>query len=215
MELRYGTIAEAWPAILRKVLNLGQVVEIEGYGKTVELDEPLMVRIRDPIHDRICKGSGWNEATLEEYYAQCCDPRNIYGFSYTYGERIHNYNGINQHRYNITYLGNHPTSRRAISSLWMPEVDATADHPPCMLIQDRSIRNGKLNVTVYFRSHAMFGAAPSNYYMLSRFIEDDAKELRVEPGVLYVVSNKAHIYWNDLKEACNVAGIPEFWKEFE
>lgn len=217
MELRCENVKEAWPRVLGRVLNLGQIVDIKGYGKTLELDEPMMVRIREPSKNLICDGSGWGIGKLEEYYKQCITPENKHGFDYTYGERLLNYPGIfketNQVEENMNELDRDVNSRRAVAVTWIPEKDCRkAAHPPCMLFQDRVIRDGKLNMTTYFRSHDSFSAYPSNLYMLCRWLQYDAEHLGVKVGQLYVISNKLHIYARDWEQACIIAQV-DLWSE--
>ena len=216
MEIREQTISKAWNRVLWKVLHAGQPIFIDDYGNTIELPETLTVMISDPIRDRICPDSGWEGIKLENYYQQCITPSNEFGFSYTYGERLLSYNGINQVENNIDELKIDPASRRAVSCTWKPNGDVQrAAHPPCMIFQQRIIRDGKLNLIVYFRSQDMWGGWPNNLYMLSRWLEDDAKLLGVKPGSLTCVSTNGHIYEHDILTACQLIGEPELWSQIK
>jgi len=207
MELKELTIAEVWPKILRRVITCGNLIDIKNYGLTLEIGEPVQVTIHNPIYGRVCKGSGWNGAALEEYYRQLTAPNNKYGFTYTYGKRLYNYIGVNQVKENLDILDEDRNSRQAVAITWIPEQDLNSPSPPCMIIQDRWVREGRLNMSVYFRSHDAFGAYPANLYGFSRQLEEDANTLRVSPGKLYITSNKLHIYIRDVKKACEVSNI--------
>jgi thymidylate synthase (methanogen type) len=216
MELNEGTIEKTWHKMLYKILHSGQAVDIQGYGRTLEAREPMMVNISRPLEDRICEGSGWGLGKLEEYYKQCTTPENKFGFDYTYGERFLAYdNGnsiINQVEENMSTLETDSSSRRAVSISWMPEQDGLgASHPPCMIFQQRLVRDGRLNLIAYFRSNDAWGAVPSNYYMLSRWLEEDAEHLGVGVGKLHIIT-LAHIYQRDWKESCVAIGDAAFYE---
>lgn len=72
---------------------------------------------------------------------------------YSYGERIYNFKGINQIQWAIDRLNRNPTSKSVTIGILMPERDTKAEHVPCMSLIDFKKRNGKLNLTVVFRSH--------------------------------------------------------------
>jgi thymidylate synthase (methanogen type) len=205
MELNEGTIAKTWPKLLGRVLHIGQVVDIDGYGKTLELDEPILIRISHPLENRFCEESGWNKTALEEYYQQTVIPANPYGFDYTYSMRFRANMGIDQLEECMNVLDKNQTSRRAIACTWKPREDYNELSHPCQILQQRVIRDGKLNLTSYFRSHDAVSAWPANLYMLSRWIEDDSLHLGVLPGCVYCISNTLHIYQRDIRWAARIA----------
>ena len=133
-----------------------------------------------------------------------------------------------QIQYIISRLIADKTSRQAIASTWKVEDDMESEHPPCLLVLDYIIRKNKLLSTTYIRSNDMFGAWPENAYMLVRvgqYINQElyrnGKVYRLyhnkdnsgsdvpQLGNLSIISNKAHIYYFNIEEACKIANMPE------
>lgn len=187
MEIKVNTIKEAWPIILRKILENGRHVKIKIDGKmvdTVEAREPIMVTVKTPLVDMVPKGSLWpSEAALEQYAKDVIENRAT-GHDYTYGERLRSFPVVeiegdpedgdivdveyDQINYMCELLSRDETSRQAIASLWKVQTDEMGNHPPCLLIVDCCIRDDKLNMVVYIRSNDMYGAWPENMYLFVR-----------------------------------------------
>ncbi len=90
-----------------------------------------------------------------------------------------------------------PSTRRATAVTWIPPVDNAKDEVPCMIVDDFKLRDGRLNLTVFFRSHDFAGAYPANLYGLARVLEHVAREVGAEPGSISTTSASAHIYEHD------------------
>lgn len=122
--------------------------------------------------------------------------------SYTYGQRLIQFNGINQIANIIEKLKAVRHSRRAVAVLWDPTKDSKSQNPPCLdLIQFRIINN-RVTMTAYFRSHDIFRAWPENAFALRKLQGIVAKEVGgLELDDLIIVSSSAHIYENKWAEA--------------
>jgi hypothetical protein len=94
MEIKCDTIREAWPKILSRIINFGDIVDIKVDGKvtpTLELPEPLMVILGKPEMDMITEGGIWtNKEALEIYSNDVINNRDT-GHDYTYGERLRSF----------------------------------------------------------------------------------------------------------------------------
>jgi thymidylate synthase len=209
MEINARTIADAWGEVLRAVLVHGSqqdVVADNENRNTIEYPGILLVNIAMPFRCMIPAGSKFDKHALENYAAQLWSGENPTGFAYTYGERLRNYEGLDQLRVVMDQLKKDPTSRREVAITWNPFSDCTDFVVPCMILTDWKLRHGQLNLTVYFRSHDMFGAWPSNCYGLAKLMERMASEIGAEVGRLSIVSSAAHIYEHDVNAAKMVAG---------
>lgn len=88
-------------------------------------------------------------------------------FIYTYPERLHNYNNIDQyetikHRL-ITNLG----SNRAVATLYNPNIDKERTDIPCLNWLQATVEDNKnLRLHCMFRSNDIYGAWPSNMMLL-------------------------------------------------
>ena len=73
-----------------------------------------------------------------------------------------------------------------------------------MCLVQATILNDKLNLTAYFRSHAMFSGWVLNAFGLRQVQHYIAQKLSKKIGLLTIFSNCAHIYENELPTAKNV-----------
>jgi thymidylate synthase len=143
----------------------------------------------------------WNEERLEDYASQLLSGENP-GFEYTYGERLRAWRmpgspPVDQIDHAIRRLKSNPSTRRASAVTWVPPVDDARDEVPCMMVDDFKIRDGRLFLSAFFRSHDFAGAYPANLYGLSRVLQHVAGEVGAETGSISTVSASAHIYDHD------------------
>lgn len=97
----------------------------------------------------------------------------------------------------IEHLKNDPASRRAVTSMWDPEIDNpphSLDHP-CNTHIYWKVRNGELHMTVCNRSNdAVWGCYGANSVHFSFLHEYVATAIGVRMGTYTQVSNSLHIY---------------------
>jgi len=133
---------------------------------------------------------------------------------YTYGERFWNYKGINQvEDVIIPYLKKYPTDRAAIAMMFDLTVDHKASRAPCMCLAQAATLGNKLNLTAYFRSHAIFSGWALNAFGLRRVQKYIAEKLGYSVGTLTIFSNCAHIYDNEWPAAEKI--VKEYGANFE
>lgn len=152
----------------------------------------------------------WKKKVLKRYAKEYLDPDKG-RFDYTYGERLVNWtaqslaeggNAINQiEQIVIPQLQKNRQTRRAIATTLNPEKDIKIENTPCMILDQFIIRQEKLHVTTYFRSHDIFGAALANWFAITKLMEIVAKKLKIEVGSLTSISCSAHVYERDFKNA--------------
>lgn len=211
MEIRARTVTEAWPRILGRVIDFGDAKYIKGHSQwAIEMDEPIVTTLSNPLYDMIPPDFGWSESTLDRYAEQFMNPINEHGFAYTYGERIHMNNQVDNAVWMLRYDHN---SRQAVINTWNVSIDQCAKYPPCMMSLDYKIYNNKLNTVVYFRSNDMYMAWPADLYGIIRLSEHIANRLDVGIGKVTVISNAPHVYFSLVQNAMQVAGIDR--KEIE
>lgn len=92
----------------------------------------------------------------------------------------------------VRILNESPRTRRAVCTTWIPSVDLRQEEVPCMNWLIFYKIDGKLNLTVGFRSHDIFGAYISNLYGLTRLLEYVSKRTISDVGSLTIVSVNAH-----------------------
>lgn len=118
-----------------------------------------------------------------------------------YGYRLINDQGLNQIEKVIELLNNAPNTRRAVLSMWKPELDCgnqKVSDRPCNLqvIFQRSILNpSKLDMCVTSRSaDVIFGFSGSDLPYFSLLHAYIASQVGLEIGVYHHISNNFHIY---------------------
>ena len=100
----------------------------------------------------------------------------------------------------IADIRNNPTSRRLIVSAWnVGELDQM-NLPPCHILFQFYVNNGKLSCQLYQRSADIFLGVPFNiasYALLTMMV---AQVTRVRPGDFVYTLGDAHIYNNHIEQ---------------
>lgn len=179
----------AWRWAVHEIKTRGQKVTDENGAKTKELRN-LVLTVTDPSVGWPIDSSGWDIPALEVYAkTEMLSDENRTGFEYTYGERL-----APDFDYISRLLTKNPTSRRAILVTWWDE-DLNSNDPPCLIVLEFLVRDGKLHMTAFFRSHDIERAWPANVYGLHAIQKHIAAKLPgVEPGEITTVSASAHVY---------------------
>lgn len=121
---------------------------------------------------------------------------------YTYGERLWDFNGINQvDSVMVDYLKRYPTDRAAIAVLFDPMRDHKGRSAPCLNLVQATNSGDRLNLTVYVRSHSIFSGWILNIFGLRTLQKYIADKLGQKLGTLTVFSNCSHIYENEWQQA--------------
>jgi thymidylate synthase len=100
----------------------------------------------------------------------------------------------------IQGLKEDPYSRRHIISAWNPgELDMMA-LPPCHMMAQFYVNNGKLSCQMYQRSADMFLGLPFNIASYALFTHMLAQVCNLEVGELIICVGDAHIYQNHVEQ---------------
>jgi len=198
--IRAASISEAWQRGLALIWRQGAEITDQRGTKIKEILSLQMV-VEDPYRDMIPPGYSWNEERLEEYARQLLSGDNP-GFEYTYGERLRAWAlpgsaPLDQIEQAIARLQASSSTRRAIAVTWIAPVDSRTEEVPCMIVDDFKLREGRLHLSIFFRSHDYAGAYPANLYGLARLLQYVAGEVGAEPGSISTTSASAHIYEHD------------------
>ena len=200
--IRGKTISDAWHRGINLIWRQGEEL-VDERGTRIKELLALQVIVEDPFREMIPSEYSWNRERLEEYGLQLLCKDNP-GFVYTYGERLRSWvvpgaegMPVDQLMHAIDRLKASPSTRRATAVTWIPPLDNSRDEVPCMIADDFKLRDGRLNLAVFFRSHDFAGAYPANLYGLAGVLQFVAGEVGVSPGSISTTSASAHIYDHD------------------
>lgn len=112
----------------------------------------------------------------------------------------HDKPGIDQVANAIDKLKNNPNDRRILVSAWNPVDFPKMALPPCHVMHQLVVRDGKLNLIWTQRSCDMFLGIPYNIASYALLLLLYAKEAGLKPGVLKGEFHDAHIYTNHLPQ---------------
>lgn len=188
------TVADAHKAAIKRVVEFGHPVMTEDQEYTVEMPYPLCIHVDFPLREpRILTDVGIGPKMMQHYSEQMRSVTDN-SFSYTYGNRLLDYNGIDQLQSVINRLNCTPTSRRAIMHTWMVSIDIKAEHVPCMQIVQFLRRDDQINCVAVFRSNDMLMAWGANAYALTDMLKTVAQGTNCSVGYLETYSISAHVY---------------------
>ena len=108
--------------------------------------------------------------------------------------------GIDQLATVIETAKKDPNNRRLIVSAWNPTDQGKMALPPCHVMHQILIHNGKLNLIWTQRSCDMFLGIPYNIASYALLLLLYAKELGYKPGILRGELHDVHIYENHISQ---------------
>jgi thymidylate synthase len=210
VQMRFD-LTEGFPAVTTKKLAWKACVSellwfIEGSG-----DE---FRLREILHgDRKSeKKTIWTDNAQADYWVNKRLQRHAGDLGRVYGVQWRKWRKP-LIRINKVILQNHdqlleliagikddPYSRRHIISAWNPgELDMMA-LPPCHMMAQFYVNNGKLSCQMYQRSADMFLGIPFNIASYALFTHMIAQVCKLEVGELIITIGDAHIYENHVEQ---------------
>jgi len=227
--IRVKTIEEGYLELLYQIMKFGTVIDTH-YGEpsrelmnlaVVISDQKLKVEPGD-----IPEYIPFDHDHLEAYYPKLITNFEDQDVTYTYGNLIRGYFGVDQIQKVAQKLAKDESSRSAVISLWDPKW--TRKHSPCLNHLWFRIMNGALHMTATIRSNDMYFGWPENAYGLMRLQDlvrtltaackgDYQDDKRYALGDLTIISQSAHIYERDWAPALEIVEkhrrVREWWDE--
>lgn len=196
-QMRFN-LQEGFPATTTKKLAWRAVVSellwfLEGSGDERRLAE-ILHGTRDPSKKTI-----WTANAQADYWKPNAkfegDLGRVYGVQWRRWSNYLAYN-FDQVQAVIDSIKNNPDSRRHIISAWNPgELDQMA-LPPCHVLSQFDVTDGKLSCQLYQRSCDMFLGVPFNIASYSLLTHIIARECNLEVGEFIWTGGDVHIYNN-------------------
>ena len=210
VQMRFN-LSEGFPAVTTKKLAWRAMVSellwfIEGSGDEFRLKEILhgsRYSDKKTIWSDNAKASYW---TTKNHQRHAGDLGRIYGVQWRrWRKPVIRINKVILHNHDqllelIEGIKEDPYSRRHILTAWNPgEIELMA-LPPCHVMSQFYVNNGRLSCQMYQRSGDLFLGVPFNiasYALLTHMI---AQVCHLEVGKLIIVLGDAHIYNNHIDQ---------------
>jgi thymidylate synthase len=116
----------------------------------------------------------------------------VLDWGYSYGARLHNFNGIDQVAEVVNKLRLRPGSKASTISLMDPSEDFSG-HMPCVIALDVKIRDGKLTITGLFRSQDIGKKFYADAMALAAIQKEIALAVGVDCGSIELLIASAHV----------------------
>jgi thymidylate synthase len=197
-QMRFN-LQEGFPATTTKKLAWRAVVSellwfLEGSGDERRLAE-ILHGTKDPSKKTI-----WTANAEADYWKPNAkfegDLGRVYGVQWRKWQRPFLNSSIDQLENLINGIKTNPDGRRHIMTAWNPgELDQMA-LPPCHVLSQFDVTNGKLSCQLYQRSCDMFLGVPFNIASYSLLTHIIARECNLEVGDFIWTGGDVHIYNN-------------------
>jgi len=155
-------------------------------------------------YEKYKQSKDYQDETLEEYVMKVkTDERfaQIHGeLGPVYGKQWRNFNGVDQLAELVKNLKSNPDSRRLLISSWNPPELKSMALPPCHMLMQFYVADGKLSCQLYQRSADIFLGVPFNIasYSLLTMMLAQVTDLKV--GSFVHTLGDAHIYSNHVEQ---------------
>ncbi len=204
---RAQDVVEAWLEALFLVLRFGKEKVSEDGQKTKEivglntvLQKPSGTIDLEKIPSALYSKLGLSEEALREYQRIFLEKEKSEKTAYTYGKRLRAWQGLDQVDMVVEKLKKNPETRRAVLLTWDPAKDLQNTLPPCAVLFQFLVQEGKLFTLAIWRSQDIFKAYLPNLQGVLALREYVAQKTGLEKGGVKVVSFSAHIYQEDIED---------------
>ena len=131
--VRANTVKEAWERSLKLIGTYGNLKLSDYDENQLELiNLSIIVKNENLTSPSMIGTLEITEEELRKYEESLLDKEKTSDIKYTYGGRFRNFHGIDQLEYMVKTLKNTQYSRRAVSMLWDPNLEANHNEGPCL-----------------------------------------------------------------------------------
>lgn len=159
--------------VLREVLNVLCLVD-----SPAEVD-PVVQQFGDPAMIDMMRRNFLQTEPLEQ-------------FGYSYGQRMQDFDGVDQLERVVTTLQKNPHCKSATVALTWPGHDDR--HHPCINVLDFKLRGGRLQLASFFRSQDVGTKLYADAIALGELLQRVAGRVGCPAGGLVVLCASSHIY---------------------
>ena len=187
---------DCWQELVVRAVRFGRPVTLAN-GPRIELLNTKVV-ITDPAHDprAALAEFGFDLDRFDRYGRRMLEPELPEGISYTYGNRLRSYFGVDALAAAADVLRANPESRHAYVSLWDTNGDLTGEsgESPCLVtLFFRRSAEGELTLSATYRAHNLAVAWLENVYGLMAIQRWMADRTGMPAGAITVLSHSLGI----------------------
>jgi len=183
--------SEAWRRLVHTIYRFGPEVTLKK-GTRRELQN-VKVIVEEPEFepDGVIESCGFTPLAFRKYQETILSPKKIDDTTYTYGNRLREYFGIDTLNEIAKKLGvSKPDDRTCFTTTWDNAQDITGRSRPCLAtLFFRKMENGRLNLTATFRTHNASNAWLENLYGLMAIQGYACIEAGLAAGAITVISH--------------------------
>ncbi len=207
-------LEEGFPLLTTKKVHLKSIIHellwfISGDTNISYLVKNNVKIWNDWPYKRFCGSNDYKGESIEEFIEKI---KNDESFAHkhgdlgpVYGRQWRHFEGpngkfVDQLQYVIDEIKNNPTSRRLIVNAWNPPLLSNMALPPCHMMFQFYVHDGKLSCQLYQRSADIFLGVPFNiasYALLTMMV---AQVTGLKVGEFVHTLGDAHIYLNHLQQ---------------
>lgn len=155
-------------------------------------------------YEAFIQSEDYNGETLDEYVELIKNSKTFAdkhgNLGPVYGKQWRDFSGVDQLAELIEQIKTNPNSRRLILNAWNPPEVPSMALPPCHLLFQFYVNDGKLSLQLYQRSGDVFLGVPFNIASYSILLLMVAQVTGLEPGEFIHTIGDAHIYENHLEQ---------------
>ena len=155
-------------------------------------------------YEAFVQSEDYNGETLDEYVELIKNSKTFAdkhgNLGPVYGKQWRDFGGVDQLAELIEQIKTNPNSRRLILNAWNPPEVPSMALPPCHLLFQFYVNDGKLSLQLYQRSGDVFLGVPFNIASYSILLLMVAQVTGLEPGEFIHTIGDAHIYENHLEQ---------------
>lgn len=195
-----ATLGEAWIKSMTEIIDFGSVISDDGEMLKEVCDLFVLIHSLDEDDGILQKYADQKRiALMKEKYATC----GLVGdYDIDYGSYI--YDDGSKHVDQVERVKNKIVRKRDSKSATIKLHKPDDEKLPCLTSLDFRLREGKINMTVNYRSQNVFASQPGNLLALRNIQRDIANSLSVDLGVVHLLVVSAHIYEKDIQIATNI-----------
>lgn len=197
-------LTEGFPLLTHKKLPFKSILAELLWFLEGSTDERRLAELtyRKPREELIGKTTIWTEnANAQGVALGYTNTDLVKELGPIYGSQWRNFDGSDQILNLINDLKTNPQSRRHILSAWNVSEISRMALPPCHVLSQFDLSNGRLNALLYQRSADVILGSPFNIASYALLLELLAREIGVKAGKLVYMIGNAHIYSNHIDAA--------------